>query len=497
MQTNAANFSEVELIGSGGMGKVYRAFDATMNRTVAIKVMTLSANDAQHVKRFMREAQAMSRLDHPNITKVYRVGQNDNLQPYMVLEYVEGESLAALLKRESRLPEPKAIELFKQLASALACAHSQGIVHRDVKPSNVLVSGAVAKLADFGIARDLMRTTQATAPGMLMGSPMYASPEQCAGEAVDARSDIYSLGCLMFEVLSGKRPFEAEDLFSLAMMHQTDAPPQLTEVAPGLNRVVQRCLMKNRADRFADGSELLKALEAGDTNLVVAVPSKGAIKPRSATAPIAIGAAIATTLCVAFVLYLPRPQANEPSDRAEQFTAESARMHYEEAKACVGTERKRKLIRAEAEYAKLGEEPGINQHDILFSLGHVRRDLGRSGEAATAFEKAIQVRQANGRSRVPWDWYHSLAVAYVESQQYVKAETPLKVAIAEGAREKDKFFCWFSDFWLGVAREKQEDYPNALRYFRQALKEDGVSQEVRERSTEHIAAILREHPELK
>jgi serine/threonine-protein kinase len=252
-------------IGQGGMAEVYRGFDPSLDRTVAIKVLLAPFDrDAGFVARFRREAQAAARLNHPNIVGVYDAGAEGDTQ-YIVMEYVEGRTLAAFLSGGGRPSPMQAVELTIPVASALQAAHEQGIVHRDIKPANIMVTrtGAV-KVMDFGIARI---QTDATAPqtSSVMGTPAYFSPEQAQGQPVDARSDIYSLGCVLYELLAHRQPFSGDTPVAIAFQQVNEMPVPPSEVNPDvpshLDAVVMKCMAKNPANRYQSAAELIADLE--------------------------------------------------------------------------------------------------------------------------------------------------------------------------------------------------------------------------------------------
>src|SRR2546421_8446484 len=206
-------------IGAGGMSTVYRALDGTLQRQVAIKLMNREvSSDSDQLERFRREARSVAQLSHPHIVGVIDAGEDDG-RPYIVLEYVEGETLKDRIRRMGRLPVDEAIAYAIEIARALGCAHAHGIVHRDVKPQNVLIDEeGSAKVTDFGIARSL-HEEGLTADGRVLGTTDYVSPEQALGQDVDGQSDIYSLGVVLFEMLSGQVPFKGESQVSVAMKH--------------------------------------------------------------------------------------------------------------------------------------------------------------------------------------------------------------------------------------------------------------------------------------
>jgi eukaryotic-like serine/threonine-protein kinase len=252
-------------IGQGGMAEVYRGFDPVLNRTVAIKVLLPQfARDAGFVARFRREAQAAARLNQSNIVGVYDTGADGDRQ-YIVMEFVEGRTLAEFLAGGRHLTPMQSVELTQKIAAALASAHAQGIVHRDIKPGNVMVTrDGLVKVMDFGIAR---MQTDITAPqtSSVIGTPTYLSPEQAQGQPVDARSDIYSLGCVLYELLAGRPPFTGDTPVAIAykQVNETPVPPSAhnTDVPPRLDAVVMKCLAKNPANRYQSAEELSADLE--------------------------------------------------------------------------------------------------------------------------------------------------------------------------------------------------------------------------------------------
>src|ERR671919_1124758 len=216
-----------EKIGSGGMSSVYRAFDPTLERWVAIKLMHRDiSNDPDQLERFRREARAVAQLNHPHVVTVIDAGEDDG-NPFIVFEYVEGETLKDRIRRLGRLPVAEAVAYAVEIARALAAAHQRSIVHRDVKPQNVLIDPeGSAKVTDFGIARTL-EEEGLTADGRVLGTTDYVSPEQALGHAVTGQSDLYSLGIVLFEMLTGDVPFRGENQVAVAMKHVREAVPDV------------------------------------------------------------------------------------------------------------------------------------------------------------------------------------------------------------------------------------------------------------------------------
>ncbi|MFW6163016.1 MAG: protein kinase domain-containing protein, partial [Planctomycetota bacterium] len=259
------DFKILAVLGRGGMGTVYKAVEQSLDRFVAVKVLPQDlATDESFVERFGREARAAAAIDHPNIIEIYRVGEDRGYQ-FIAMGFVDGESLADLLKREGRLPPARAVEVLRQVASALDVAHGCGILHRDIKPSNILIDrrGRV-KVADFGLAKHEGVDVSVTVTGQALGTPLYMPPEGARGRALDARSDLYSLGATFYQAIAGKPPFDGETPAQLIAKHLESRAAPLHQVAPDcpppLGRLIHRLLRKNPADRYASAGKLLEAL---------------------------------------------------------------------------------------------------------------------------------------------------------------------------------------------------------------------------------------------
>src|SRR5215208_8262702 len=252
-------------IGAGGMSTVYRAFDVNLERRVAIKLLHREmSGDSDQLERFRREARAVAQLSHPHIVGVIDAGEEDG-RPYIVFEYVEGETLKDRIRRLGRLPVDEAIAYAIEIARALGGAHARGIVHRDVKPQNVLVDEeGSAKVTDFGIARS-MDDSGLTADGRVLGTTDYVSPEQALGHDVDGQSDIYSLGIVLYEMLTGDVPFHGENQISVAMKHVREDLPDIQALRPEVSAttaaVLDRMTDKDLAHRYPDVPALVADLE--------------------------------------------------------------------------------------------------------------------------------------------------------------------------------------------------------------------------------------------
>lgn len=280
-------------IGSGGMGVVLLAHDPNLGIDVAIKILQKEASE-KAVTRLQREAVVGGKLSHHHIGKVFNFGQTEDGTPYMVMEYFKGQTLADLIKYKGHLSYQEAKPVFKELCEGLAYAHHQGVVHRDLKPSNVFLArqgqgiGAPAsvKLLDFGVAKIRDTDQDLTAGGSVIGSPLYMSPESAHGSEADNRSDIYSMGCLMFETLTGKPPFQGKTVLDTVTMHKNNAPPLVREDLPADNDVpksieemIDRCLRKSPEARFQQVEDILTAIDppersAGETESIAAPKRK-------------------------------------------------------------------------------------------------------------------------------------------------------------------------------------------------------------------------------
>jgi tRNA A-37 threonylcarbamoyl transferase component Bud32 len=273
-ETIADRYELEELVGSGGMSSVYKAHDRLLERNVALKILHEQyRTDDEFVERFKREARTVAQLSHPNIVTVIDRGEDGGRQ-FIVFEYIDGENLKELLVRSGRLPVRDALELALQVARGLAFAHRHGLVHRDVKPQNVLLNGdGRAKVTDFGIARSL-DVDGVTQTGTVLGTSNYIAPEQASGRPVDSQTDVYSLGVVLYELVAGELPFPGENFVAVALKHVNEPPPSLLEVRrdvpPRVVAAVDRALEKDPSRRFpsmeAFAAELeacLAALEAG------------------------------------------------------------------------------------------------------------------------------------------------------------------------------------------------------------------------------------------
>lgn len=291
-------------LGRGAMGRVFLAFDPTIERRVAIKTIQIfesipPSEQEQARERFLREARSAGQLIHPGIVTVFDVGEADGF-PYLAMEYVEGETLDVFCREEALLPVEAAVEIVASAAEALAFAHARGIVHRDIKPANLMrVSERAAKIMDFGLAKN--PAAQLTQDGALLGTPNYMSPEQIRGDALDGRSDLFSLTVVLFELLTGTKPFAGDTVSSVLyrIVHEPPRDPELLagRVPAAVAEAVRRGLAKDPDARFRDGTEMATALRRAGS---------GAARGSSATPPAGVAAADATAAGIPRAYAAPR-----------------------------------------------------------------------------------------------------------------------------------------------------------------------------------------------
>src|SRR5262244_1308146 len=303
-----SHYRILEKLGEGGMGVVYLAEDTLLGRHVAIKTLhSRTGQDPQFRARFLREARAVSTLSHPHIATIYDYGETDEGEPYIVMELIKGETLGILMLTE-KLTISRTIDIIKQVAEALAEAHHHGIIHRDIKPTNVAINqrGHV-KVLDFGLAKQMTMGNAATTDpeqqtllvantreGVIVGTPLYLSPEQASGDEVDARSDLFSLGGLLYECIAGKPPFFGKSPADIcAKVLRDDPPPPSTlnrDVSKELDRITLKSLAKDPTARYQTADEMIAALESvqadllTDTTVTRLVPSTHVQRPSATLA---------------------------------------------------------------------------------------------------------------------------------------------------------------------------------------------------------------------
>jgi len=333
-QRRFERYRRVQMLGHGGMATVELAHDLELDRPVAIKRLAenLAANE-EFKRRFMREARLAARLSHPNIVAVYDVGEEDGL-PFIVMEYVEGETVADLLRRRGRLESEEAVQLALQACAGLESAHEAGLVHRDIKPQNLLVTpGGAVKIADFGIARSL-DGTRLTQVGTVLGTAAYLAPEQAAGETVTAAADVYALGAVLYELLTGRPPYVADSLAELAARQQegTIAPVGELEsdVPPATEDAVMHALARDPEYRPPSAAALAEELRGRPTAETMAERSPAPMQGsrRTLVAALVLGVALVIIFLVALSVrggnskqpsVSPPPSTGTPARQAHAF----------------------------------------------------------------------------------------------------------------------------------------------------------------------------------
>lgn len=319
----ADRFELRELLGSGGMGRVYAAIDLILQREVAVKVLTSDLPmDADSIKRLQREARALAALDDPGIVRIFDFGITEGNEPFLVMERLQGRSLAQILAESGPLAPEEAAAIALQIVETMSRVHSQGILHRDLKPSNIILVGDRVKIIDLGIAFLFDADQKLTATGAPIGSPFYMSPEQARNNEPDQRSDIYSLGCLIFAMLAGRPPFAGQSALETIEKHCNETPPSLVEAASGsvsqaMADLVSRCLAKDPQSRFATMAELSSALRSIDQDIgsqskedEEMTGTQRAGKP-PLMAP-GLAGAIVLSLCLLPLFFLLQPEKQEP-----------------------------------------------------------------------------------------------------------------------------------------------------------------------------------------
>jgi serine/threonine protein kinase len=333
-------YEVLDLLGAGGMGEFYRPRDTRLDRTIAIKVLSPTlANDQEFRLRFEREARLASALDHPHICTIFDVGHEHDVA-YLVMQNLRGETLAARLV-QGALPVDAALEYGIQIASALAAAHSAGILHRDLKPANVMVTDGSVKILDFGLAKSTAATpggastetgavglsgATLTRAGVIMGTAAYMSPEQVEARHVDARSDLFSFGALLYEMLTGRRAFSGDSTLTTAFAVMNDSPPPARQIRPeipaDLDEIIRRCLEKNPGDRYESAAVLHNALRACQARLTVSPSDRRATLRRRV---LAVAAGVVVVLAAGSLVWTARQHARV-RDAIDRSLPEMARL---------------------------------------------------------------------------------------------------------------------------------------------------------------------------
>ena len=340
-KTIADRYELLEIIGQGGIGVVYKAKHTLMGRIVAFKMLrSESLEDERNRKRFQQEAEAISQLNHPNIVSVFDFGFTQDNSAFLVMDYLDGKDLDTLIQEEGYLTPEEVAPIFTQICDAMTQSHQHGIIHRDLKPGNIIVvkegKKSVAKLVDFGMAKfeakNNRKAQSLTQPGEVFGSPYYMSPEQCIGSDLDTRSDIYSMGVLMYEAVTGQPPFLANNMVEMAQMHIYEKPKEISKVIQDpdfpewMQRIIFKAMEKNVNDRYQTTEELKQALSAF-TKFWVEKTGGGESKPvsiRQATTTRNLKAEIEAAKALLAAQGIPLPAVLQQAEKSENEKAAAA-----------------------------------------------------------------------------------------------------------------------------------------------------------------------------
>ncbi len=380
--TRLGKYELKEKLGTGGMSVVYKAHDLALDRFVALKLLLPQGGSNQiDSMRFQQEAKAASRLEHPNIVKVHDFSITEDGMPYLVMSYLEGVPLSSEIKKEGGLQVGRWLAIMVQACDALSHAHENNVVHRDIKPSNFVLcqekGQEVLKLVDFGIAKIETNDDQAlTKTGEVFGSPLYMSPEQCSGSKVDSRSDVYSLGCVMYEALAGRPPLAGDNALATIVKHLQERPQSLTNVCrnvkeiESIDKIVMKCLEKKPADRYPDTLSVRKELERLFLGLKVT--------RKASISRIIIALAIAVmTLSAGAVVYTTYLRGNEENEKQAAIILKQTQ--HEQARALRRTARKNltegKLDQARSDLTK-ALELAIAANESPAYIAALKVDLG-------------------------------------------------------------------------------------------------------------------------
>lgn len=307
----AGRYRVIEELGKGGMGRVYKVLDLEINERVALKVIKSEiAEDKRTIERFQNEIKFARKISHKNVCRMYHLSRERDTH-YIVMEYVQGETLKSMIRMTRQLSIWTAVNIAKQVCDGLAEAHRLGVIHRDLKPQNVMIDqDGVSRIMDFGIARSL-KTKGATAPGVMIGTPEYMSPEQVEGQAVDQRSDVYSLGVMLYEMLTGRLPFEADTALGVALKHKIDIPldPRKinSQIPEALSQAILRCLEKKKENRYQSAEELLGELNEIEKNLPTTetrIPKARHTTPREITVTLSTKKVVLPALLIIVAIVL-------------------------------------------------------------------------------------------------------------------------------------------------------------------------------------------------
>ncbi|GIU77141.1 MAG: hypothetical protein KatS3mg005_0379 [Bryobacteraceae bacterium] len=503
-------------IGEGGMGVVYKALDVELGRTVALKFLPPQAAHDDAEERFLREARAASGLDHVNIGTIHAIEEDGERRRFIVMSYYEGESLAARLDRSGQpFPPEEALGIAAQAAEGLRAAHERGIIHRDIKPSNILITKqGVVKIVDFGLAL-VQGAAPLTREGAQMGTPAYMSPEQALGGDVDHRTDIWSLGIVLFEMLTGERPFRADSIPATLYQVVHDAPRSLERVPAGLRPLLRRALAKDPAARFSSAAEFLEALRAADPASHGAMAS-GPGRPGLARSwrrwrsrkTVLAAAAAAILLVPAALLWRAARDSKSPGAVAALLPGGASSQYLEAVRKLKRWDRPGNLdeaarlleaaVRADPAFA-LGHARLAEAWRIRYALNRDRQALetasSHAAEALRLDPRLAPVQVVNGRVQALLGNNDLAMAAFERALQLDPNDSEAQQAIARQLERLGRF----SDAEAAYRRALELDpddlaahdaYGNYL--FRQSRHEDAIRQwqEVIQRAPDHAAALV-------
>lgn len=452
----------IELIAIGGTSKIYKAKHLTLDRDVALKVLQGGQEITQaQIRRFQREAQAAIGLVHPNIVRVYDFGVSP--QPYIVMEYIQGKTLAKLVQEKSAIAIDCALPYFVQISEAMSQAHRAGLIHRDLKPSNVIVDeeSNEAKVIDFGLVKDFVDDTQHTRTGEMLGSPAYMSPEQCKGEELDARSDIYSLGCVIYEVLTGKAAFSGDSVVECMFKHLEGPVPSIKKAlsgfkhAGGLDRTIANCLAKEPEQRYQSMEELRKDLVTTKSGHGRRVKSRQKVNKSK----LVLRALQLTMLAVALTAVIVPAYREMVRPNWDRLLNDGAHRDMRgDSQGAVAL-----LLRAKLE-AEAAHAPERKLEEIYGWLGGAYVWSNRCHEGKDALEKALKLNLKHEENADRAHYNRYLAWAYRGLKNYVKELEHAQIALDVARRQKIKRVqvaaCLYEAgralYWLGRTKESLE-----------------------------------------
>lgn len=489
-------YEVINEIGRGGMSIVYKARDPELNRLVAIKLLiSKSSNDNANLLRFQQEARAASQLEHVNIVKVHDFSTTDDGTPYLVMSYLSGMSLADAIKKEGNFSFKRWLSVMIQACDALEHAHLAGIVHRDIKPSNFVLADEngteILKLVDFGIAKNSTDDMSLTKTGEVFGSPLYMSPEQCSGAKLDSRSDIYSLGCVMYEALAGRPPLSGANSLETFQKHLIDKPNSLTKLKlkteniQQLDRIVMHCLEKKPEDRYQNLGELKEALEQ-------LLTGEGAKKPSAISVPIIVMGLLLSLALFAVIMSFDKignhtrvaaitkpndfgspadtaaSQSNSKLSELDKLRAEYAtlvdRRNYFEALA---TAQKTAILADELHL------PLLERANIHLLEARCEQRMQHPVAASEHYDEAMAIlsdvklpAELDAKYRALIEYGHNL----MDITAYGRAGEIFRQATATGVQLGKPKYQAFSLKYQGLCAQEQKDRPRAVDYYEQSLK---------------------------